>query len=224
MRFTPPRTTRFTLIELLVVIAIIAILAAMLLPALSKAREKSRSIACMNNLKQIALKWTLYLDENDGYFPYSAPTPTLKSFLDPNDTDNSANKYIQYSCPSVPAKNTISYTSNWWIWNTNLATPTPYVRGTGDGYITGVLMRDILKHPTLHILSFDCKAGTPTVTGYNNGYASGHPEERYRHNMACNYQFLDGHVEAMTFDRWDLGIKSEDGGKQNLRYWKFYQK
>ena len=42
--------------------------------------------------------------------------------------------------------------------------------------------------------------------------------------MACNYQFLDGHVEAMTFDRWDLGIKFEDGGKQNLRYWKFYQK
>ena len=55
----------FTLIELLVVIAIIAILMAVLMPALNRAREGGKRAACLSNLKQLALAWNMYADEND---------------------------------------------------------------------------------------------------------------------------------------------------------------
>jgi len=64
----------FTLIELLVVIAIIAILAAMLLPALARAKETGRRIVCLNNLKQLSLAAQMYLGDNQGTYPARSST------------------------------------------------------------------------------------------------------------------------------------------------------
>ena len=208
---TTPRDTsgrRFTLIELLVVIAIIAILAAMLLPALSKAREKARAISCVNNMKQLGISFMLYTQDNNDMLPPgdndAAGKPTQKPYWTErlvgstysSTNKNPAGQYLDIKmlfCPSGTHgddwSNDAHYGANWDL------CPRASARSLTSA-----------KSPSLKILACETrvndKNGKATTKGlwrWNPGMITytdtgwGFPTTR--HNNQCNTLHLDGHVQ-----------------------------
>jgi prepilin-type N-terminal cleavage/methylation domain-containing protein/prepilin-type processing-associated H-X9-DG protein len=245
-----PRVIRrgFTLVELLVVVAIISVLAALLLPALGKAKSKAKLTQCISNQRQVSLALFSYADDNEGFLPYTTwraallydrYMPSVQSNLDDTGARNFRCPEDRGQRPSTQDfRNRASYAGNiGWKPTTDpdwVPQPTNDQKGLfpAHGEADHIRVEDA-PEPADTIMFFEYWG---TTTGYGNAvqWKNAEWEDVYNrsrgwsafdiitviHERRCNFSFGDGHAATMAFtETWSGVNKWGIGGTGNRNMW-----
>lgn len=217
------RVSGFTLIELLVVIAVIAILAGMLLPALSRAKQRAKATQCLNNMRQLGLATWMYSNDNEDRLPASSHMPGNSSWvasLLPYFTYKFSATSIGgatniYRCPLEKAGSlrAYSYSANDFLMNfaTPPANTSPIAKRTQVPSPSETVWMAESSEKLLNEDHFHFAGSLADGEGYSPDMFESQVMVK-RHSDGANYLYLDGHVLGM---KWEVvrGKLTEPGGR-----------